>query len=128
MNLSPRLCRSLAAALLPIFLAASVLCICAPASALEASDRHPGCSHEDGPPADGAEHSPDCNHCSQAQLLHEKTDVDRAATVHIEPLPATLPSPIRSAALHPVGPPAVEPLPPDRPRRSLLRLKCALLL
>lgn len=135
MDLIRRYSGACTSALLPLFLIASVLCVCAPASAVGApkAGGHACCAeggqttpNPDRPPH---EHRGECNHCGQGQITPGE-----AASI---PVPNVAPVPWMAASA-----PGVEigPLPcttsprvqsnrnVPHPMGRLLDLKCSLLI
>lgn len=133
MDLPIRLTKAMALVLLPVFFAASILCVCGSASAAGAHSKSDhsccpdgghGSSHDKSSPAN---HRSDCNHCGQAQITAgEETVVPLAHTIpvawmvavssHVEEIlvEAHPSASVTAPAWHPPGP--------------LFNLNCALLL
>lgn len=133
MNLFPRSAKAIALGLLPVFLAASVLCVCGWASAAEvpATGGH-ACCPESGPGSPESQSTPgdhrgDCNHCGQSQIA-----AGEAANV---PLPLVTPIAWAAAVSALSQMPIVTSPAPARahvslpyPPGPLFSLKCALLI
>lgn len=135
MDLSGRFHRAVATVLLPLFLVASVLCVCGSAAAIGGSAEAPhSCCPDEGRQEHGSgpapyEHHADCNHCGQSQITPEAAVELPAPQITSSPWLAALPASIRTdgpvrVSVVRLGGAASTPHAPG----PLFRLKCALLI
>jgi len=135
MDLTRRIHRTVALALLPLFLIASVLCVCGSAAVATSSAKsaHSCCPSESDGSQEGKstprDHRADCNHCGQSQITP-----DEAAAIplpHVAPVPWMLASAPFIEFQRPTFT-AASPMPRYVPvpysTDPLFSLKCALLI